>query len=630
MISALMIYAVKSAFVLCLLYLPYVMLLRKERFFGFNRRVLVAMMILSLVLPLCNIPSLSVDEDPVVHQVQMQMIDYGIPIDQGIPRYTAPQSVAEPETVAVAPESLSEGITISWFMLVSFVYIMGMAVVMAVRIWQLVKMQHTVSHGCLWTEQRDGYKLYCHSDDVAPCSWLNNIVISEQDYRHGGLSIIMHEVGHIRHHHSYDIMLLTLLQMVQWWNPAVYALGLSFRDVHEYEADQYALSTGVSKSEYQMLLLRKVVAGTQYAFANNFNHSLIKKRITMMMNKQSKPWKRGMALYFLPLSFGALCAFATPQFVAPIEDVVAELTTDESIALENIARPLPDFKLDVNSTARAPQSVESTAKEYTDSVMWFINGKMVTTEQVDEAKKAHKINGFTMYVDGLSTSYAMEIWVDTMVLGDRFGASEEENKAMMEQFRKKYKAKNLKCVVEYTTPIDFGDRTVFELLAKSDTTAAQPLIDKYLSSKVSKEMKAKYLVECVDAIDKTYRNNAYIDRLCSQALSFNPNESEAYIVLSEHIYRTAPRMGGPGTTRDQLYWNLGLHCCLAIDKLDMAIKVNPKYAQSSRLRKQRMIVSLNFFPRSETQREGAPYYGMKEGQEFEVRGEKTKLRLRDR
>ena len=627
MFSSLIIYAVKSAFVLCLLYMPYVIMLRKENFFGFNRRVLVTMMLLSLILPFCNFSPLSVDEHPVMHDVQLQMIDFGIPIEQGVVRDIAIDDIHD-DVVADAEYTEDGGITITWFMLVGFVYIVGMIAVLVIRVWQFVKMCIVLRSGCLWTDEKDGYRIYCHSNDIAPCSWFNNIAISEDDYRHGGQGIIMHEIGHIRHHHSLDLILLTFLQMIQWWNPVVYALGLSCRDVHEYEADQYALSCGGRTSEYQMLLLRKVVGGTSYAFANNFNHSLIKNRIKMMMKSKSNPWMRGKALYFLPMSFVALCAFATPEFVNPIEEAVTELASSDTPILENRSPRLPDINVMDNNNAAAAPAIESTAKEYTDSVMWFINGKMVTTEQLDEAKKAHKINGFTMYVDGLSTSYAMEIWVDTMVLGDRFGASEEENKAIMEQFRKKYKAKNLKCVVEYTTPIDFGDRTVFELLAKSDTTAAQPLIDKYLSSKVSKEMKAKYLVECVNATEKTYRNNAYIDRLCSQALSFNHNEAEAYIVLSEHIHRTAPRAGGIGTTRDQLYWNLGLHCCLALDKLDMAVKVNPKYAQSSRLRKQRQIVSLNFFPRSETQREGAPYYGMKEGQEFEVRGEKTKLRLK--
>ena len=628
MFSSLIIYAVKSAFVLCLLYMPYVIMLRKENFFGFNRRVLVTMMLLSLILPFCNFSPLSVDEHPVMHDVQLQMIDFGIPIEQGVVRDVAIDDIHD-DVVADAEYTEDGGITITWFMLVGFVYIVGMIAVLVIRVWQFVKMCIVLRSGCLWTDEKDGYRIYCHSNDIAPCSWFNNIAISEDDYRHGGQGIIMHEIGHIRHHHSLDLILLTFLQMIQWWNPVVYALGLSCRDVHEYEADQYALSCGVRTSEYQMLLLRKVVGGTSYAFANNFNHSLIKKRIKMMIKSKSNPWMRGKALYFIPVSFVALCAFATPEFVEPIENVVTEFTTDETPILENSARPFPNIKFDTDAKASEVQDIERKTKEYTDTVMWLIDGKVVTREQLDEAKKTRKLDSFTMHCsDGISPSYAMEIWVDTMVLGDRFCYSKEEQDAIMAQYRKKYKAKNLKCVVEYNTAIDFGDRTVFELLANSDTTAAQPHIDKYIDSKVSNEMKAKYLVECIKATNKTYRNRTYIERLCSQALSINPNEAEVYLELSDLIYQTAPRAGGKGTTRDQLFWNLGLHCCLATDKLDMAIKVNPRYAYSSRLRMFRQKYALNFFPRLETQRESAEYYGMMEGQEFEVRGERTKLRLK--
>jgi len=129
-------------------------------------------------------------------------------------------------------------------------------------------------------------------------------------------------------------VLLTLVQMLQWWNPLCYMLGISLRDVHEYEADSYVLRQGVSAPAYQLLLIRKAVgsdsslwsgADGSYAFANNFNHSLIKKRITMMKKTKSNPWMRSKALYVIPVAALALSAFATPKFVAPIEETVSKL-----------------------------------------------------------------------------------------------------------------------------------------------------------------------------------------------------------------------------------------------------------------------------------------------------------------
>ena len=159
---------------------------------------------------------------------------------------------------------------------------------------------------------------------VAPYSWMRNIVISEQDYNESGREIVLHETGHIRNGHSWDILLLTLVQMLQWWNPLAYMLGVSLRDLHEYEADDYVLRRGVSARAYQILLIKKAVGYGSYTFANNFNHSLTKKRITMMRRSKSNPWMRSKALYVIPVAALALSAFATPEIVSPAEGVLSE------------------------------------------------------------------------------------------------------------------------------------------------------------------------------------------------------------------------------------------------------------------------------------------------------------------
>ena len=66
MVSAMLLYSIKSAIVLSLLYLPYMLMLQRESFFRFNRMVLLGILLLSLVLPLCNVSWMSLDHQPVV------------------------------------------------------------------------------------------------------------------------------------------------------------------------------------------------------------------------------------------------------------------------------------------------------------------------------------------------------------------------------------------------------------------------------------------------------------------------------------------------------------------------------------------------------------------------------------
>ena len=374
MISSLLLYSIKSAMVLTMLYLPYMLLLRRESFFRFNRIVLLGILLLSLVLPLCNIPWMSLDHKPVVQAAQLQMLELGIPVH------------VLPEVQVVANNmAVNENLRFSVFMLVSVIYIMGMIVLLAMRLWQITRLQYGLKQGALWQDDKQGVCIYCHSGDVAPFSWMRNIVINEKDYDEAGREIILHEMGHIHNRHSWDVVLLTLVQMLQWWNPLVYVLSISLRDVHEYEADDHVLQQGVSAQGYQLLLIRKAVGSGSYAFANSFNHSLTKKRITMMKKSKSNPWMKSKALYVIPVAALALSAFATPKFVAPIEETVTKL---EGKGMEK-------------SSNLQAQEEERKVVELKNVPKVLVDGKEMTTQEAMEAVKGKEIqNSLTTQPDG--------------------------------------------------------------------------------------------------------------------------------------------------------------------------------------------------------------------------------------
>ena len=301
---ALLIYSVKSALVLTLLYLPYTMMLRQESFFRMNRITLLTILMLSLVLPMVDIPSLANPEQPVVYEMQQRIM----------------LMTQEAETTPMSLAATTR--TISWLSILALIYIIGICLVLCIRLWQLFRIGQIIRSGCLWTDKSGKATIYCHIDDVAPFSWMWSIVISESDYKPYGREILLHEKAHILNRHSIDILFLTLVEAVQWWNPIAYLLGRSLRDVHEYEADDYVLHQGISLHNYQALLVKKALANTSYAFANNFNHSLIKKRIYMMNHPKSNPWLRSKALYILPVTLVVLTAFATPKLNEKVEEIV--------------------------------------------------------------------------------------------------------------------------------------------------------------------------------------------------------------------------------------------------------------------------------------------------------------------
>lgn len=311
--TTLLIYTLKSALVLTLLYLPYTLMLRRERFFRLNRLTLLTILVLALVQPLCKVTSPeSLTQMPVVADTQQMVYQVETAITE-VPIYV----------LGNAEEASAWG----WQEWLALVYAVGVAFVLCLRICQLMQIRWAMRRGCLWRErERDGVTVCCHVGNGAPFSWMHSIYISEADYQtfgrpssfggsgEGGFgrAILLHERAHIHLHHSLDILLLIVVEAVQWWNPVIYMLGRSLRNVHEYEADDFVLRQGVSLSDYQTLLVRKALADTAYAFANNFNRSHILKRIEMMKRPPSSPWLRAKALYVVPLLLFTLVVSATP------------------------------------------------------------------------------------------------------------------------------------------------------------------------------------------------------------------------------------------------------------------------------------------------------------------------------
>lgn len=299
-------YSIKSVIFLGIMYIPYMLMLRKESFFHFNRILLISIMFLSLILPLCDFHALSIENNP---------------IQEGM------TTIILPTVTIGAEEEMPVSDSINWINVMLYIYITGM---IFTALWKLVQicLLYKTIHSCvLWKDKQNGITIYCHAQDIAPFSWFNTIVISENDYQNNAKEILRHEIGHIIHHHSFDIILVNIIETIQWWNPLSWILASSLRDVHEYEADDEVLTSGVNIKQYQMLLIRKAVGSSSYAFANSFNHSLLKKRITMMLKSKSNPWMRTKALYIIPVATIALSVFATPELNNRVSTISEEAQT---------------------------------------------------------------------------------------------------------------------------------------------------------------------------------------------------------------------------------------------------------------------------------------------------------------
>jgi len=211
---------------------------------------------------------------------------------------------------------------------------------------------------CDYKQLENGIKLFIHKKDIAPFSWMKFIVISETDMNENGREIIIHEVAHIRHRHSLDLLVVDVCIILQWFNPAVWLIKQELQNIHEYQADEAVIKEGVNAKQYQLLLIKKAVGKRLYSMANSFNHSKLKKRITMMSKQKSSPWARWKYLYILPVVAVSITAFARPE-------VSNELSGLSNVKVNDLSAILETNKADsrVKSEASLMEKLQDDGKD---------------------------------------------------------------------------------------------------------------------------------------------------------------------------------------------------------------------------------------------------------------------------
>ncbi len=68
-------------------------------------------------------------------------------------------------------------------------------------------------------------------------------------------------------------------------------------------------NTGSNQGKYQALLVNQAIGGPVFILTNQFNQSLIKKRIMMMKKMKTSQMAKFKALLILPLIAGLMLAF---------------------------------------------------------------------------------------------------------------------------------------------------------------------------------------------------------------------------------------------------------------------------------------------------------------------------------
>ena len=278
-------YDLKVAVLLAVFYMFYRLMLAHETFHRVNRIVLLLTAIASFVLPLCVI---TMHETVTIEAVPT--IEVGDLMIGAVP-------IAEPATPF-------------WQILLPILFIIGMVATLAHTLWSLFRIVSLISKSERHPQGDGTIICVTGNADIAPFSWMLFIVMNRSDYEQHDAAILTHERGHIRLHHSWDLLLVDTLTAFQWFNPAIWMLRSDLRAIHEYEADGEVLSQGINARQYQYLLITKAASIGGYSLANGISHSTLKNRINMMLHKKSNPTRLLKLIALIPIVAVALAVNA--------------------------------------------------------------------------------------------------------------------------------------------------------------------------------------------------------------------------------------------------------------------------------------------------------------------------------
>lgn len=287
-------FLLESGISLSLLVMVYILFLRKETFFKLNRVFLLGSLFFSVLLPIIKIRIL--EPQPVMLS-EITVTPYQNLLE-------AVTVYGKGITLTVEQAVLSVNLLI-WVYFIGLFFFLSRFLYRFLQIWYIIRKYPVQYH--------NGIKLVVYNNDGSPFSFLDYVFIGRSLIEAEGFDrMLAHETEHIRQGHTFDVLILEFLTVFQWFNPFIWMLRRAVRENHEYLADRAVLASGVSKGYYKKLLLNQF-AGGQLVLTNNFNYSLIKKRIKMMSKiKSSKAATVKLIAGFLT-AVALVVAFACEQ-----------------------------------------------------------------------------------------------------------------------------------------------------------------------------------------------------------------------------------------------------------------------------------------------------------------------------
>ncbi len=344
-----------------LLLIGYRLLLERRTDFRWCRLYLVLLPLLSVVIPLLEIPLWP------AKAALMPTVTIG---DGGA-------VVAAEVATEQAPIITLAGVVLS-------LYCAGVAaliVLLAYQWWRIQKLERDAEVGYV-----EGVRIVRTSVAVASFSFFRTIYVNRNTSAEDLAVIIKHECSHIAHSHSYERLAMEIQKALLWWNPFVWYAARLLTEVEEFEADRDVLCGGEDRTIYIQTIFKQMF-GYSPEIANSLRDSLTKKRFIMMTTNFRSRYARLRQAAILPLMLALVVAFGTTARAAQEQDgkkktrIVMASNPEMSNPIYLVDGKVVENIEDVDANMIASISV---FKSETEELKERLQGTTVSVEEVEK------------------------------------------------------------------------------------------------------------------------------------------------------------------------------------------------------------------------------------------------------
>ena len=341
-------------------------MLAKKVGFRICRIYLIVTMVLSVAIPLMEVPLYPSEKMTVLNDwTVLSFDDFG-----AVPADLEEAVAVNHNSEAIKPESSAHitGKSIDLKLILTILYTLVVVISLALLANNTARIYRLRSKSNLTYEE--DYTLAEHEDIKTPFSFIRTIFMGFNYEPQERRQILTHEASHVRHRHSYERLFMSVLRSIFWFNPFFWMAEKDLEEVQEWEADKDVLDEGWNLKTYRTTIFKQLF-GYNPDITCGLNHSLTKQRFIMMTqsHRGNGAWIRLAAT--LPVIAAVFLAFGCGvKSEAKAEKTATNLTSDRQEPLTfriHVAKSKDEkgtYSIYCNDNLTDIETISKTVSEY--------------------------------------------------------------------------------------------------------------------------------------------------------------------------------------------------------------------------------------------------------------------------